>query len=65
MGEFDTASQPILQRAAIGAVNPDETQFLAEIVASSEQLPCPIAVRQVRSGDQDGQEVPLPVSAVD
>ena len=46
---------PSLQRAAIGAVNPDKTQFLTETAASSEQLPCPIAVRQVSTGDQDGQ----------
>ena len=50
-----TLRNPSLQRAAIGAVNPDETQFLAETAASSEQLPCPIAVRQVGSSDQDGQ----------
>ena len=50
-----TLRNPSLQRAAIGAVNPDETQFPAETAASSEQLPCPIAVRQVGSSDQDGQ----------
>ena len=52
--EAKTRRNPSLQRAAIGAVNPDETQFLAETAASSEQLPCPVAVRQVSSGDQDG-----------
>ena len=50
-----TLRNPSLQRAAIGADNPDETQFLAETAASSEQLPCPIAVRQVGSSDQNGQ----------
>ena len=50
-----TPRNPSLQRAAIGAVTPDKTQFLAETAASSEQLPCPIAVRQVGSSDQDGQ----------
>ena len=53
--EAKTLRNPSLQRAAIGAVNPDETQFLAETAASSEQLPCPVAVRQVSSADQDGQ----------
>ncbi len=53
--EAKTLRNPSLQRAAIGAVNPDKTQFLAETAASSEQLPCPIAVRQVGSSDQDGQ----------
>ena len=53
--EAKTLRNPSLQRATLGAVNPDETQFLAETAASSEQLPCPIAVRQVSSGDQDGQ----------
>ena len=46
---------PFLPRATIGAVNPDETQLLAETAASSEKLQCPIAVRQVSSADQDGQ----------
>ena len=50
-----TLRNPSLQRAALGAVNPDETQFRAETAASSEQLPCPVAVRQVGSADQDGQ----------
>ena len=53
--EAKTLCNPSLQRAALGAVNPDETQFLTETAASSEQLPCPISVRQVSSGDQDGQ----------
>ena len=53
--EAKALRNPSLQRAAIGAVNPDETQFVAETAASSEQLPCPVAVRQVSSGDQDGQ----------
>ncbi len=52
--EAKTLRNPSLQRAALGAVNPDETQFLADAAASSEQLPCPVAVRQVSSGDQDG-----------
>jgi len=53
--EAKALCNPSLQRAAIGSVNPNETQFLAEAAASSEQLPCPIAVRQVSSGDQDSQ----------
>ncbi len=53
--EAKALCNPSLRRATIGAVNPDETQFLAETAASSEQLPCPVAVRQVSSSDQDGQ----------
>ena len=47
---------PLLKRAAISAINPDEPQFLAEAATTLEQQTSAIAVVQSGRGDQNGQD---------